>query len=105
MLVVDDEFSIQMAMKDLLEGWGFKTIVAGSCDELLAKLAECPDRPTLVICGTHDQRTPPACSWEIASAVKGAELHLLAECGHCSPIEDPAAVNVLLRAWLERAVD
>jgi pimeloyl-ACP methyl ester carboxylesterase len=61
--------------------------------------------PSLVICGTHDQRTPPACSWEIASAVKGAELHLLAECGHCSPIEDPGAVNVLLRAWLERAAD
>ena len=51
------------------------------------------------------QRTPPACSWEIASAVKGAELHLLAECGHCSPIEDPAAVNALLGAWLERATD
>jgi len=49
-LVVDDEFSIQMAMKDLLEGWGFKTIVAGSCEELLARLADCPDRPTLVIC-------------------------------------------------------
>ncbi|WP_342363762.1 alpha/beta hydrolase [Terrarubrum flagellatum] len=61
--------------------------------------------PTLVICGTHDQRTPPACSWEIASAVKGAELHLLAECGHCSPIEDPASVNSLLGAWLERSID
>jgi pimeloyl-ACP methyl ester carboxylesterase len=30
-------------------------------------------------------------------------IHLLAECGHCSPIEDPAAVNALLRAWFERA--
>jgi pimeloyl-ACP methyl ester carboxylesterase len=58
--------------------------------------------PTLVICGTHDQRTPPGCAWEIASAVEGAELHLLAECGHCSPIEDPAAVNSLLDAWLSR---
>lgn len=61
--------------------------------------------PTLVICGTHDQRTPPFCSWEIASAVAGAELHLLAECGHCSPIEDPAAVNGLLGAWLDRTAD
>ena len=66
---------------------------------LLAKI-RCP---TLVVCGTHDQRTPPVCSWEIASAVAGAELHLLAECGHCSPIEDPAAVNALLGAWLERS--
>lgn len=49
-LVVDDEFSIQVAMKDLLEGWGFKTIIAGSCDEMLARLADCPERPTLIIC-------------------------------------------------------
>ena len=49
-LVVDDEVSIQVAMKDLLEGWGFRTIIAGSCDELLEKLADCPDRPGLIIC-------------------------------------------------------
>ncbi|MEJ0084292.1 MAG: hybrid sensor histidine kinase/response regulator [Pseudomonadota bacterium] len=49
-LVVDDETTIQMAMKSLLEGWGFKAIVAGSCDEMLAQLANCPDRPALIIC-------------------------------------------------------
>jgi len=35
--------------------------------------------------------------------VSGAELHLLAECGHCSPIEDPETVNALLGAWMERS--
>lgn len=49
-LVVDDEATIQMAMKSLLEGWGFKAIVAGSCDEMLPLLAHCPDRPGLIIC-------------------------------------------------------
>jgi len=49
-LVVDDELAIQMAMKDLLEGWGFKAIIAGSFDELLARLADCPERPSLIIC-------------------------------------------------------
>jgi two-component system, sensor histidine kinase len=49
-LVVDDEATIQMAMKSLLEGWGFKAIVAGSCDEMLGQLANCPDRPALMIC-------------------------------------------------------
>ncbi len=49
-LVVDDEATIQMAMKSLLESWGYDTIVAGSGDELLDKLANCPDRPVLVIC-------------------------------------------------------
>ena len=59
--------------------------------------------PTIVICGTHDSRTPPLTSWEIASAVGGAELHLLAECGHCSPIEDPHTVNALLGGWMDRS--
>jgi two-component system, sensor histidine kinase len=49
-LVVDDEVTIQMAMKSLLEGWGFKAIAAGSCDEMLALLANCLDRPALLIC-------------------------------------------------------
>ncbi len=59
--------------------------------------------PTIVICGTHDRWTPPIFSWEIASGVAGAELHLIAECSHCSPIEDAAAVNALLSGWLARA--
>ena len=37
-------------MKSLLEGWGFKAIVAGSCDEMLPLLANLPDRPALIIC-------------------------------------------------------
>jgi signal transduction histidine kinase/CheY-like chemotaxis protein len=49
-LVVDDEATIQMAMKSLLEGWGFNAIVAGSCEEILPLLANCPDRPALIIC-------------------------------------------------------
>jgi two-component system, sensor histidine kinase len=49
-LVVDDEATIQMAMKSLLEGWGFRAIVAGSCDEMLPLLENCPDRPALLIC-------------------------------------------------------
>ena len=49
-LVVDDEATIQMAMKSLLEGWGFQAIVAGSFDEILPLLANCPDRPALMIC-------------------------------------------------------
>jgi two-component system, sensor histidine kinase len=49
-LVVDDEVTIQMAMKSLLEGWGFRAIVAGSCEEILPLLVDCPDRPALIVC-------------------------------------------------------
>ena len=79
-----------------------EAIIARADSRKLLPKIQCP---TIVICGTHDQRTPPVNSWEIASAVVGSELHLLAECGHCSPIEDPDAVNNLLGAWLDRSHD
>lgn len=79
-----------------------EAIIARADSRPLLPTIQCP---TLVICGTHDQSTPPVRSWEIASAIVGSELHLLAECGHCSPIEDPQAVNALLGAWLDRPYD
>jgi signal transduction histidine kinase/ActR/RegA family two-component response regulator len=48
-LVVDDEATIQSAMKSLLESWGYDAIVAGSCDEMLERLATCPHRPSLIV--------------------------------------------------------
>ena len=55
--------------------------------------------PTLVVCGQDDGLTPPACSQEIASAVPGAQLQLLATCGHMLTWEQPAAVTQLLLDW------
>jgi CheY-like chemotaxis protein len=49
-LVIDDEAAIQVAMMNLLEGWGFSAITASSCEGMLEKLANCPDRPALIIC-------------------------------------------------------
>lgn len=56
--------------------------------------------PTLVVGGLADQLTPPECSREIASAIPGAVLHLLPECGHMLTWEQPQAVTDLLLAWL-----
>jgi pimeloyl-ACP methyl ester carboxylesterase len=56
--------------------------------------------PTLVACGTEDALTPPALSAEMAAAIPGARLALLAGCGHLPPMEDPAATTGLLRDWL-----
>lgn len=49
-LVIDDEASIQEAMRSLLTGWGHQVIVAGSEAEMLQRLATCPTRPDLIIC-------------------------------------------------------
>ncbi|MFT3954151.1 MAG: alpha/beta fold hydrolase [Piscinibacter sp.] len=56
--------------------------------------------PTLVVCGEGDGVTPPECSQEIAAAIPGARLELLADCGHMLTMEKPAQVNRLLAGWL-----
>ena len=56
--------------------------------------------PTLVVVGREDALTPPELSQEIASAVPGARLEIVADCGHLSTLERPDAVNRALRAWL-----
>ena len=47
--------------------------------------------PTLVVCGSEDQATPPALNKQIADGVAGAKYVELPGCGHCPPLEQPDA--------------
>ncbi|MBV9953755.1 MAG: alpha/beta fold hydrolase [Pseudolabrys sp.] len=47
------------------------------------------DVPTLVICGEHDQATPPALTKVVSQKVPGARYIELPGCGHCPPLEQP----------------
>ena len=49
-LVIDDEVAIQLAMKSLLESWGYEVITAGSCAEMLDRTALHRTIPRLIIC-------------------------------------------------------
>lgn len=55
--------------------------------------------PTLVVGGEGDGLTPPECAREIAAAIAGAQLQLVAEAGHMLTWEAPARVNALLADW------
>jgi pimeloyl-ACP methyl ester carboxylesterase len=57
--------------------------------------------PTLVVCGREDALTPLAFHEEIARAVPNARLAIVENCGHLSTLEQPVAINDLLRDWLE----
>jgi len=59
--------------------------------------------PTIVIVGAQDVMTPPALSEEIRDGIRGADLHIIPDCGHLPPIEKPEAVAGLLRAWMGSA--
>jgi pimeloyl-ACP methyl ester carboxylesterase len=56
--------------------------------------------PTLVIGGKQDSITPPAILYEISESIAGAQLHIIEDCGHTAPLEQPVAVNRLMRLWL-----
>jgi pimeloyl-ACP methyl ester carboxylesterase len=56
--------------------------------------------PTLVLCGEQDPVTPVADHEAIAARIAGARLQRIADCGHLSTIEQPAAVNRVLLGWL-----
>ncbi len=56
--------------------------------------------PTLVVVGEEDELTPPVWAHEMADAIAGARLEVVADCGHMSSMEQPEMINGLLRDWL-----
>ena len=58
------------------------------------------DMPTLVIVGSEDGGTPPAMAREIAQAIPGARLEIIADASHLSNIEQAEAFNRLLLDFL-----
>jgi len=56
--------------------------------------------PTLVLVGEDDELTPPERAAEMAGGIVGARLVKVAQCGHVSTLEQPAAVTRALLEWL-----
>ncbi len=57
--------------------------------------------PALVLCGRQDAWSPVAQHEEIASAIPGAKLVVIEDCGHMSPVEQPERVTAALRDLLD----
>jgi pimeloyl-ACP methyl ester carboxylesterase len=56
--------------------------------------------PVLVLAGDNDQIVPAAGMEEMARAIPGAQFVLIRGSGHLSPLEEPAAFNDALKAFL-----
>lgn len=56
--------------------------------------------PTIILVGDSDPITPPDRSREMAATIPNARLVLIPECGHCSTLERPEAVNRALIDWI-----
>ena len=59
--------------------------------------------PALVLCGREDALCPVDFHATMASAIPGADLQVLAGCGHLSTMEEPAAVASALQRLLKRS--
>jgi len=58
--------------------------------------------PTLVLVGAEDVLTPPAEATTMAAAIPRARLDVIPQAGHLANLENPAALNAALRAFLAR---
>ncbi len=56
--------------------------------------------PTMVIAGENDPSAPAAAGQMIVDQIRGANLHVVAGCGHFPPFETPDEFNALLRRFL-----
>jgi pimeloyl-ACP methyl ester carboxylesterase len=61
--------------------------------------------PTLVLVGEHDVLSPPAEMQALASEIPGSEFVVIPHAGHLAPLEQPAAVNAAIQAFLERIAE
>jgi pimeloyl-ACP methyl ester carboxylesterase len=57
--------------------------------------------PTLVLCGRQDAWSPPSQHEEIAASIPESKLVIVDDCGHMSPVEQPAAVTRALLSHLQ----
>jgi pimeloyl-ACP methyl ester carboxylesterase len=56
--------------------------------------------PTLVLVGDGDEATPPELAHEIVAGIAGAQLAIIADCGHLSTLEQPERVTAALVEWM-----
>lgn len=59
-----------------------------------------PDVPTLVLCGSLDQTTPPALARALATAIPGASYQEISGSGHCPMLEQPDALVAAMERFL-----
>lgn len=56
--------------------------------------------PVTIICGKEDQLCSVSLHEDMAAEIPRATLNVIEDCGHLSTLEQPEAVNKILRQWL-----
>lgn len=56
--------------------------------------------PAQFVAGADDSRSTPELMSRIAALIPGAQFHVIADCGHISPLEKPAECTDLIRSFV-----
>jgi pimeloyl-ACP methyl ester carboxylesterase len=91
-----------LAMATDADRFDDETALALSRDDARSWLGELA-MPVLVVGGEQDVVNPPAVQDEMAGMLPDAQLVLLADAGHFTPLEQPEALAGHIAAWLVRA--
>lgn len=62
------------------------------------------DMPTLLICGEFDQISTADEMERMAERIPGAEMAIISNAGHMAPLEQPGAVNIVVRKFVRRVL-
>lgn len=76
-----------------------------ACDQfdVMARINEIKAK-VLVIVGAEDNITPAKYGEFLHQTISGAELAVIAEAGHLSPIEKPEEVNLIIRNFIKKII-
>lgn len=97
---------VRARLQTMIEATPFETFLGA-----VEGMKQRPDRsqvlaaiicPTSIVVGEHDAITPPHDAEAMAAAIADAELHVIPDAAHVSPMEQPEAVNAALRALFTR---
>jgi pimeloyl-ACP methyl ester carboxylesterase len=80
--------------------------IVGALDAMMTRPDSTPslatiDVPTLIIVGEEDTLTPPTEAHAIHEKIRGSRLEVIAESGHISNLERPAAFTHVLCEFVE----
>lgn len=83
--------------------------IAGAVEALMTRPDSTPllstiRCPTLIVVGEEDSITPPGLSEEMHRSIAGSQLAIVPSAGHLSSLEQPAAFNAALAAFLTHRV-
>ena len=79
--------------------------IVGAVEAMMARPDSTPtlptiDVPTLVVVGDEDVLTPPREARAMRDAIPGSVIEEIAQAGHLTPLERPAAFNHVLTEFL-----